>query len=114
MQFYLNTKEAQLLRQQQTELFLFVPSAVAAPTVTRSVFTKTICKFNYLRGNQQMKELFQHSWKIAVLITIVSTLAMGIGAITFMGDAPTEQKTTIEITPKGFKVENQIKKGQAE
>ena len=61
-----------------------------------------------------MKQLFQHSWKIAVLITIVSILGMGIGAIALLDDAPTEHETTLEITPEGFKLKNRIKKGQTE
>ncbi len=65
-------------------------------------------------NSSTMQQLFQNIWKIALPITIVSMLAMGIGAIAILNDAPMEQETIIELKPDGIKLENRIKKGQSE
>ncbi len=61
-----------------------------------------------------MQQLFQHIWKIALPMIFVSILAMGIGAIAILDDAPMEQETIIELKPDGIRLKNRIKKGQTE
>ena len=65
-------------------------------------------------NNSSLGQVFNHSGKIAILLTIVAMLSMGIGAIALMEDASMEQKTIIKLSPNGFILENWIKKGEVE
>lgn len=64
-------------------------------------------------NNSALGQVFKHSGKIAILLTIVVILG-GIGAIALMEDASMEQKTIIKLSPDGFILENWIKKGEVE
>ena len=65
-------------------------------------------------NNSALGQVFNQSGKIAILITIVAMLGMGIGAMVLMGDVSVEQDTIIEFSPNGIRLENRIKKDQVE